>query len=137
MIIDTLRKGNIYLRMFMLSFIYMIDSMWSFLMEVNLWSFLIVCLYMDCGWRSNHGGEGLDPIKLFNPSTCLCLSQARTWISNAIIMSCTFCIQWFEVISGCLLCCCWWNCWPSFQNFTAMVKKWVRGKRTTLILWLL
>ena len=27
---------------------------------------------------------GWDPINLFNPATCLCLSQARTWISNII-----------------------------------------------------
>ena len=29
-------------------------------------------------------GESLDPINLFNPTTLLCLSQARTWISNVI-----------------------------------------------------
>jgi hypothetical protein len=28
--------------------------------------------------------EGWDPIKQCNPATCLCLSQAKTWISYAI-----------------------------------------------------
>ena len=40
--------------------------------------------------------NGLDLIKQFNPATCMCLSQARTWISN-IICCCLFYVQW-EVI---------------------------------------
>ena len=45
-------------------------------------------------------GEGWDPINWYNPATFLCLSQARTWISNVICRSvssvkmrddCSFC----------------------------------------------
>ena len=32
-------------------------------------------------------GQGWDPINWFNPTTFLCLSQARAWISNAISQS--------------------------------------------------
>ena len=34
---------------------------------------------------------------VLNPVRCLCLSQARAWISNAIFCSFFFCVQWFEV----------------------------------------
>jgi hypothetical protein len=51
-------------------------------------SFLImvrveVCRYLFRRWRSNYH-HGCDPITRFNSDTCLCLSQARTWISSAI-----------------------------------------------------
>jgi hypothetical protein len=29
--------------------------------------------------------EGWDPINQFNPTTFLCLSQTRTWISNVVV----------------------------------------------------
>jgi len=34
--------------------------------------------------------EGLDPITQFNLATSVCLSKARTWISNAIYQSWSF-----------------------------------------------
>ena len=34
--------------------------------------------------------EGRNPINRFNTATCLCLSQARNWISNFIYMSWVF-----------------------------------------------
>ena len=43
-------------------------------------------------WR----GEGWDAINRFNTGTCLCLSQARTWISN-VICNGLFCVQWVMV----------------------------------------
>jgi hypothetical protein len=57
-------------------------------------------------------GEGWDPINRFNPATFLCLSQARTWISNVICWhSCgLFCVQWVHL---CYFCWYWWNWWPS------------------------
>ena len=39
---------------------------------------------------------GWDPIHLFNPATCLCLSQARTWISN-IICPGLVCVHWVQL----------------------------------------
>ena len=48
----------------------------------------------------------------FNPTTFLCLSQARTWISNIICCVCFLCL----VIGDCLFCWYWWNCWPSLHN---------------------
>ena len=44
--------------------------------------------------------EGWDSINWFNLTTHLCLSQARTWISNPIFC-CPFCVLWFEVRGGC------------------------------------
>jgi len=40
-------------------------------------------------------GEGCDPINRFNPAIYLCLSQARTWISNDICR-CHFGVQWVQ-----------------------------------------
>ena len=59
--------------------------------------FVIICLHLYCRWRSN------DAIIRFNPATYLPLSQAKTWISNAIICR----AQWFE---SCSFCGYWWNC---------------------------
>ena len=36
--------------------------------------------------------EGWDPINQFNPATCLCLSQAKTWISNVICRGLFVCV---------------------------------------------
>ena len=56
---------------------------------------------MYCCWRSSYQ-EGRVSISL-NPTICLCLSQARTWISNVICRG-LFCVQWvqlrWEVIVG-------------------------------------
>lgn len=66
--------------------------MWSFWVEVNLCRFFIVyicILYLNSHWRSIcQEGEECNPIKTFNPNTCLCLFQAKIWIS--IRMSCFF-----------------------------------------------
>jgi hypothetical protein len=42
--------------------------------------------YEEGGWVGIQlsRGEGWDPINPFNPATCLCLSEAKTWISNVI-----------------------------------------------------
>ena len=39
----------------------------------------------------------------FNAATCLCLSQGRTWISNAKCSVCV-CVQLSEVTCGCSFC---------------------------------
>ena len=44
----------------------------------------IAGLYLYCRWRSCYQEERWSLIKRFNLSTCLCLSQARTWISIGI-----------------------------------------------------
>jgi hypothetical protein len=45
--------------------------------------FLIVCLYLWCHWRPNSSDwDGSGPINQFNPATRVCLSYARTYISN-------------------------------------------------------
>ena len=48
----------------------------------------------------------------FNPDTFLCLSQAMTWISNAICHS-LFYVQWVKMRDDCSFCWYWWNCWTS------------------------
>ena len=58
-------------------------------------------IYKNKICSSVYTGEGSDPINQFNPTSFLCLSQAKTWISNVI--SCgLFCLQLFEVRAGCL-----------------------------------
>jgi len=58
----------------------------------------------------------------------LCLSQPRTWISNAICRG-LFNLQW----CNCTCCWYWWNCCPSlFKPFIALVNIWIHN----LIAWL-
>ena len=59
--------------------------LWSFWIEANMHSVFIVCLYLCYRLKSNYQeGEGLDPNYRLNTTTCLCLSQVRTWIVNII-----------------------------------------------------
>ena len=72
-------------------------------------------------WRSSYqvemleiqlsSGEGWNPINLVNSVTFLCLSQARTWISNVISVVVICYAQWVKVKGYWY----WWNCnsWPS------------------------
>ena len=62
---------NIVFPMVMLSFIFVM----VFWVEVGCW----------------------DSINWFNPTTCVCLFQARTWISNVIYRG-LFLVQWIKVI---------------------------------------
>ena len=47
---------------------------------------------------------GCHPFNRYNTSPFVCLSKARTWISNAICRCLIFGVQWFEVRGDCLLC---------------------------------
>ena len=59
--------------------IHFCDSMLSFWVEANCAGFLY------CRWRfSYQEGRRWDPINRFNPTTLLCLSQTRTWITNVL-----------------------------------------------------
>jgi hypothetical protein len=82
------------LSMFML---FICDNMWSFWVEANLCKvFFFVCLYMHCLWRSSYQEGRWDPINRFRPSTFVCLSKTRIWISN-VICRCPLCDQWVMV----------------------------------------
>ena len=65
-----------------------------------------------------------DPVYWFNHTTFLCLSQARTWISNVICCCYSLLVfselRWEAVCSSVDIggivdhhCWYWWNCWPS------------------------
>jgi hypothetical protein len=54
-------------------------------------------------------GEGWNPFNLFNPTTSLCLSQDRAWISNVISLF---------MFNDCSFCWYWWHCWPSLIKFS-------------------
>ena len=60
---------------------------------------------------------GKRPINWFNLGTYLCLSQARTWISN-IVCHGLFCVQWVKMRGDCSFRWYWWNCWPSLSNLS-------------------
>jgi hypothetical protein len=45
--------------------------------------YILIVLWLYCGWTSNYQKMVWDPINRFNCSILLCLSEARTWISNA------------------------------------------------------
>jgi hypothetical protein len=77
------------------------DSMWSFWVETNLYRwFLIICLYMHCGWRSSYQ-EGKVGISSTPPYFC-------AWIYLMF-----FHVQWFKVRGGCSFSWYWWHGWQS------------------------
>ena len=93
--------------MFMLSFIFVIVC------GLVVWERIgACCLYMHCRLEIHVSrGEGWDPINRFNPVTLLCLSQARTWISNIICLGLILCSV--QTRGDCSFCWYWWNWWPS------------------------
>ena len=76
--------SSIVLSMFMMS-IHLCDSMWCFWSgseSVHVFHRLFIhVLPLEIQLSR---GKGWDPINQFNLSTSLCLSKARTWISNVI-----------------------------------------------------
>ena len=75
--------------------------------------FFTVYLFLYCRWRSISRREGWDPINWFNSAIFLCLSQARTWISNVVCCGLFLMLndlRW-DAIAFCLS---WWNCWWLF-----------------------
>ena len=63
-----------------------------------------IFLNLTSGMKKKHDickqrGEGWDSINYLSNATFVCLSQAMTWISNAICYD-LFCIQCFEVRGG-------------------------------------
>ena len=81
----------------------------SFWVEINMYRFLIVCLYMYFRWRAHY--QGWDPINWFNTVTFLCLSQSRAGsgfpTSNVMRL--------IKMRGGCSFC---WNLWPSLFKLT-------------------
>jgi hypothetical protein len=71
-------------------------------------------------------GEGWDHINKSNPDTYLCLSQARTWISNVILRFILLCsINWGESWYLVRLVIYWWTCWWVFcWKWRALVIHW-------------
>ena len=68
--------------------------MWSSLSgSKSIQVFFIVCLCVLPLEIQISRREGWDPINQFNPTTSVCLSQARTWISNIICGGDFFCAQ--------------------------------------------
>ena len=72
----------------------MCDSMWSFWVDVNLCLCFLHRIVCKCIIQLSKG-EGRDHINWFNLAIFMCLSQARTWISNVICygLSCVLCVQ--------------------------------------------
>ena len=74
--------------------------------------FFIVCSDLYCHLRSNYQEGGLGPINRFSSATFVCMSQAKTWVSNTIYHGLIVC----SVVGGMMwlfICWYWWNCWPS------------------------
>jgi len=67
------------------------DRTWSFWVESNMSSFVLVCLFLYCRWRSNYQ-RGVGSSYWFNPATSLCLSKARILNLNAT-SCCLFCVM--------------------------------------------
>ena len=53
-------------------------------------------------WKEKNINRVGIPFYQFNPATCLCLSQARTWIS--IICRGLFCVQWVQLRREAIVC---------------------------------
>jgi hypothetical protein len=66
----------------------------------------------------------------YNPVTLLCLSQARTWISNVICCFLFLCSV--KMRGDCSFHWYWWNGWPSLLNFLFIRKVLGEGSRIDL-----
>jgi hypothetical protein len=73
-----------------------ITVMWSFWVEAKLCMVFLPFVYIWIALDPVIKRGGLGSNKSFNPATFLCLSQARTWISNVICHS-LFCVQWVQL----------------------------------------
>ena len=93
--------------MFMLTFICVGRIYGSFCYRV-----VILLLEIQLSW-----GESWVPINGFNLAICMCLSQARTWISNVICRD-MFYVHGDKVRGDCSWCWYWGNCWPSLLNLS-------------------
>jgi hypothetical protein len=107
--------------MFMLSFIFVtvcclfeLKRIWTF--------FLIIYLYLNSCWSSNYQeGKPWDPINQFGSVICEFISQARTWIANAICHGLLFVFNELRWEGGCLFCLYWQNCWQSLFKYTFII----------------
>ena len=72
--------------------IHFCDSFWSYWEEANMCRLCLYNVYALALDIQLSRGEGWDSINMFNPATCLCLSQTTTWISQRHI-SLSFCVQ--------------------------------------------
>ena len=87
-------------------------------------------------------GEGWAPIIRFNTSTFVCLSETKTWFSNATWRN-IFYVQWLEVRGDCLFWWYWWYCWPSlfkliFYGYTNITEEGLsvsNGNAILLLTW--
>jgi len=68
-----------YIYIFVYVFLPFCDSMWSFWVVANLCKICIVCLYKFDRLRFNYHEGIVIPLTI-----CVCLSQARTLISNVV-----------------------------------------------------
>ena len=74
-------------------------------------------------------GEVWGPINRFKPTTFVCLSQARTWISWSFLCS----VSSVKMRGGCSFCWCLWNWWLSLSFQGASLQLTVWGKTFMVI----
>ena len=87
---------------------------------------LLSFVYICCRWRSNYqGGVGILLTSL-TLATFLCLSQARTWISNVICSRLSLCSMIWCPIQFADLCQCWQILEPSFvaRDIKVIINTW-------------
>jgi len=81
------------------------DSMWSLWVEANLCRFFYrLFIYVWSLAIQLSRGERWDPINRFNPAPFLCLSQAKTWISNVICQSLLCSVSSVKMRDDCSFC---------------------------------
>ena len=86
------------------------DSMWSFWVEADLCSFLVVCLY--CRWRSNYqeGWAGITLTSLIPPHFCAC-PKPGPGLPTSYVVVFLYAVSSVTIRGDCLFCWYWWNCW--------------------------
>ena len=103
----------------------MLDSMWSLWVEEICAGFVIICIYLLPLeiQLSRRVGILLTSLTL---ATFLCLSQARTWISNVICSRLSLCSMIWCPIQFADHCQCWQILEPSFvaRDIKVIINTW-------------
>jgi hypothetical protein len=107
------KKVNIFAQLFQIVGIYILKDFNACENRENLCK-MFYCLFISVLsleiQLSRRGGLG--SINRFSSATFVCMSQAKTWVSNTIYRGLFVC----SVVGGMMwlfICWYWWNCWPS------------------------
>ena len=94
------------------------DVIWLYLNKYT--KFFIICLHMNCSWRSSYQeGRALILLTCLTLSHCCACPKKGCWLLMPYVRVFFMFrdLRWEVINSDCLFCWYWWNCWPSLFIF--------------------